>query len=283
MGISILFLCFILLNPSKIDLTHTNPPNKEINDQKKPIQQTKKSDTKKPSIDNSIKSNKPKEKNTILSRKDMRQLPAATILDITKVGGVTPDTAFYYEKIKDDIKSRIDGKSYAKDCTVPYEELRYVRVLHYGFDNEIHIGELIVNKAIAADIIDIFKELYIEKYPIEQMLLVDEFDADDDASMAANNASSFNYRVVAGSTSLSKHALGLAIDINPLYNPYVQSTKKGINVLPEEGIEYVDRTLDCPYYIKKKDVCYQAFVKHGFTWGGTWRNKDYQHFQKTLN
>ena len=275
MGISIFYLCFIMLNPTQID-------SKEINDQKKPIEQVVKNDSKKPSNNNSIQISKPKKKNTILSRKDMRKLSAGTILDITKVGGETPVTAFYYEKIKDDVKSRIEGISYGKDCTVPYEELRYIRVLHYGFDNEIHIGELIVNKAIAADIVDIFKELYTVKYPIEQMLLVDEFDADDNASMAANNTSSFNYRVVAGSTSLSKHALGLAIDINPLYNPYVQSTKKGTSVLPKEGIEYVDRTLDCPYYIKKKDVCYQAFIKHDFTWGGTWRNKDYQHFQKTL-
>lgn len=281
-GTGMFFLCSIILHLTLNDPTQINSINKESNDQEIHMYQTRKTDTVVTSNYTTIQINNTKKKNNILSRRDMRTLSAGTIIDITKIEGETPDTAFYYEKIKDDIKSRITGNSYGEDCTVPYEELRYVRVLHYGFDDEIHIGELIVNKAIAADIVDIFKELYTAKYPIEQMLLVDEFDADDDASMAANNTSSFNYRTIAGSTNLSKHALGLAVDINPLYNPYVQSSKKGSNVSPEEGIEYVDRTLDCPYYIKKKDLCYQAFIKRGFTWGGTWRNKDYQHFQKTL-
>jgi hypothetical protein len=155
--------------------------------------------------------------------------------------------------------------------------------LYYGFDEKTHIGELIVNKGIASDIVDIFRELYEKKYPIEQMVLVDEYDADDNTSMAANNTSSFNYRPVPGSTHLSKHALGLAIDINPLYNPYIQYTKKDTVILPLEGSKYADRTLDCPYYINKNDLCYKAFTKRGFTWGGFWKTEpDYQHFQKTL-
>ncbi|QHQ63643.1 M15 family peptidase [Anaerocolumna sedimenticola] len=193
------------------------------------------------------------------------------------------NNCFYSEKIKDDIKKRIMGKSYKEDCTVPFEELRYVRVLYYGFDKKTHIGELIVNKAIASDIVAIFTELYENKYPIEQMVLVDEYEADDNASMAANNTSSFNYRVVPGSNHLSKHALGLAIDINPLYNPYIQYTEEGTIILPEEGSKYADRTLDCPYYINEDDLCYKAFTKRGFTWGGFWETEpDFQHFQKSF-
>lgn len=217
-----------------------------------------------------------------LSRKALRKLSAGSVIDITKAGDTIMENGFYYEKIKGDVKGRIKGKSYAKDCTVPFEDLRYVRVLHYGFDQKVHIGELIVNAGIAKDIIDIFKELYKAEYPIERMVLVDEYDADDNASMADNNTSSFNYRLVPGSTHLSKHALGLAIDINPLYNPYVQYEKGKTVILPEEGSDYADRTLDCPYYINKKDLCYKAFTKRGFTWGGSWKNEpDYQHFQKT--
>lgn len=189
---------------------------------------------------------------------------------------------FSYEELSQDIKDRINGKSYSKDCDVPYEELRYVKVLYWGFDNESHQGELIVNKSIAEDIVEIFKELYELKYPIEQMVLVDEYKADDNASMAADNTSSFNYREVDnGSGSLSLHSYGLAIDINPRYNPYVRKVGDKKVVSPDNGLEYADRTLDCPYYINKGDACYKAFTERGFTWGGDWKNtKDYQHFEK---
>ncbi len=191
--------------------------------------------------------------------------------------------SFYYEKLSDRIKDRINGKSYKKNCDVPYEELRYVRVLYWGFDQKTHDGELIVNQSIAEDVIDIFKELYDKKYPIEQMVLVDDYDADDNASMAADNTSSFNYRTVDSMEHLSLHSYGLAIDINPLYNPYVRTMNGKPQVLPESGTKYADRTLNCSYYIDTNDACYKAFTKRGFTWGGDWKNsKDYQHFQKNL-
>lgn len=101
------------------------------------------------------------------------------------------------------------------------EDLRYLRLLYYGFDDETHVGELITNVAIADEILEIFQELYENQYPIEKMLLIDEYGGDDDLAVADNNTSCFNYRVVAGSTKLSRHALGMAIDINPFYNPYV--------------------------------------------------------------
>ena len=188
---------------------------------------------------------------------------------------------FYYEELSKEIKARITGKSYVEDCEVPFEELRYVKVLYWGFDEEPHVGELIVNKAIAEDITEIFKDLYEIKYPIEQMVLVDEYDADDEASMAANNTSAFNYRMIAGTNRLSKHSYGYAIDINPLYNPYVRVIEGKTVITPEKGEQYADRSLNCEYYIKEDDPCYQAFITRGFTWGGEWKNqKDYQHFQK---
>ena len=190
---------------------------------------------------------------------------------------------FCYEVLSETVKARIIGKSYGEDCDVSFEQLRYVSVLYWGFDEQSHKGELIVNQAIAADIVDIFKELYENKYPIEQIKLVDEYDASDEASMAANNTSSFNYRNIDGTKKLSLHSYGLAIDINPLYNPYVRERENQLLITPVNGIEYANRTLHCPYYIKKDDICYQAFIKRGFTWGGEWKTqKDYQHFQKDL-
>lgn len=206
---------------------------------------------------------------------------------VIEVGAMTTEQReqlFYYVEIPEEVKKRINGKSYGKDCTVPYEDLRYVRVLHWGFDEKTHLGELIVNKAIAQDVIDIFKELYEIKYPIEKMVLVDEYDADDNKSMADNNTSAFNFRVIDGTNTISQHGYGLAIDINPLYNPYVRKVNKKTVVTPENGKKYADRNLDCEYYIKKNDPCYKAFISRGFTWGGEWKNsKDYQHFQKSID
>lgn len=188
---------------------------------------------------------------------------------------------FYYEEIPEEVKQRIEGISYKKDCRVPYSELRYVRVTHMGFDGKPHSGELIVNQAIAEDIVEIFRELYRLKYPIERMELVDEYAADDNLSMAANNSSAFNYRVIEGTDRISLHGYGLAVDINPLYNPFLHRVDGKMVITPVNGAHYADRTLDCPYFIHAQDSCYQAFVKRGFTWGGEWKDRpDYQHFQK---
>lgn len=191
---------------------------------------------------------------------------------------------FYESEITGDIYQRIFEKSYKKDCSIPLEDLRYLKVLHYGFDNETHTGELVVNASISGVVLSIFKDLYEEKYPIEKICLVDEYDADDNAFMSDNNTSCFNYRTVDGSTKMSKHSLGLAIDINPLYNPYVRTIDGNLSILPVEGAAYVDRSVDSPYLIQEDDICYKIFIKYGFTWGGEWSsNKDYQHFQIALD
>ena len=102
--------------------------------------------------------------------------------------------------------------------------------------------------------------------------------------MEDNNTSCFNYRPVEGTSSLSKHALGLAIDINPFYNPYITYNKDGSEkVSPANASAYADRTASFPYKIDENDLCYQLFKEHGFTWGGHWNScKDYQHFQKVV-
>jgi hypothetical protein len=213
----------------------------------------------------------------------LRAYPSGTEVDTRGWKDSFPDKLFYSEQLMQEIKDRINGKSYGENCTIPYEELRYIRVLYRGFDGGTYIGELIVNQVIAQDIMDIFRELYAIDYPIERMVLVDDYDADDDLSMAANNTSAFNFRFVAGTTRLSKHSLGCAIDINPLYNPYITKLDGKTAILPKLGAKYVDRTKDCPYYIREDDPCYEAFISRGFTWGGAWENsKDYQHFQKIL-
>lgn len=195
----------------------------------------------------------------------------------------SPEDGFGIFEIDDEIFARIKGKSYKDNCTVPLSDLRYLTVLHYDGNGNVKRGELICNKDIAEDLIDIFQNLYKAQYPIEKMVLIDEYDAVDRASMRENNTSCFNFRTVAGSTKLSNHATGRAIDVNPLYNPWVKGKKRGkILVSPENGRPYADRTKsDFPYKIDENDLLYKEFIAHGFKWGGHWKSyQDYQHFEK---
>ncbi len=189
------------------------------------------------------------------------------------------DQFFWQSGITDSVSARIAGKSYKEGAEIPESDLRYLQVLHYDFDGNVRVGELICNKAIGSDLLYIFHRLYEEKYPIERMVLVDEYDADDAASCSANNSSCFNYRNTTGGSSLSKHAKGLAVDINPLYNPYI-SRDTGACV-PENGSDYADRTLAFSHKIDENDLCYRLFTEAGFTWGGIWESTpDYMHFEK---
>lgn len=214
----------------------------------------------------------------------VRACSAGSVINISEFSREIIESLFYVEELNQEIIDRITGKSYKENSDIPYTDLRYIRVLHMGFDELTHIGELIVYKAIAEDVVEIFRELYNIEYPIEKMLLIDEYDADDLKSMADNNSSAFNYRYIEGTARRSVHSDGMAIDINPLYNPYVRIRDGKLEVLPEEASEYVDRTKENRYYIRKDDHSYNAFVSRGFTWGGEWKNsKDYQHFEKKLN
>lgn len=190
---------------------------------------------------------------------------------------------FYIKPIPDDIFEKMQGKSYKKNCTVPREELRYLHILHVGFDNNRHEGELIVNKRIAEDVLDIFKELYKAGYQIEKVRLIDEYNAQDELSMRDNNSSAFNFRYISYSTTLSKHAMGLAVDINTLYNPYIKQVDGRLNIEPANAVQYVDRNRQFPHKIDHDDLCYKLFTKYGFEWGGDWEDsKDYQHFEIKL-
>lgn len=194
---------------------------------------------------------------------------------------VTYQDGFYYEPLSEEVKTRITGKSYPADCSIPYSDLRYVSVLYCDFNNETQTGEIICSKLIAQDLVEIFHELYNASYPIEKIRLIDEYNADDDLSCQDNNTSSFCYRTVAGSTKLSKHAQGLAIDLNPFYNPYITYPNGVPTIKLQDTAVYADREADFIAKIDYDDLAYKLFTAHGFTWGGDWNSvKDYQHFQK---
>ena len=205
----------------------------------------------------------------------------------------SPDQVLYkdgfsYEPLSEEIILRIAGLSYPRDSitnpakdVIPLQDLRYVKIRYVDFDGKAQNGELICNQKIAQDLVEIFSELYDRQYPLASVRLVDDFGGDDLASMEADNTSCFNFREVTssggGRHKLSLHAYGLAVDLNPLYNPYV---KKG-KILPQSAKPYANRKHANPYRIDHEDLAYQLFTSHGFTWGGDWKSlKDYQHFEK---
>lgn len=200
----------------------------------------------------------------------------------TKV--TTYKKGFYYEEIPQNVLSRIYGSSYPADASIPLSSLRYCVINYVNFENETSKGELICNKELADDMMEIFYELYVNGYQLESVRLVDDFGADDELSMESNNTSCFNYRNIAGTSRLSKHSLGAAIDINPLYNPYITYNDDGTTKFtPTNAAEYTDRSRDFPYKIDDNDLAYKLFTEHGYTWGGHWNNrKDYQHFEKNV-
>lgn len=188
--------------------------------------------------------------------------------------------SFEIQPIDEKIEQRISGISWREGSPVSMNDLSYVKVAYWGYDDKGHFGELIVNKEAAQEVADIFKELYENRFPIEKIKLVDEYAADDTKSMENNNTSAFNYREVEGKPGkLSKHAYGLAIDINPVQNPYIYKD----DISPEAGKAYTDRTEVKKGMITKDDICYKAFTSRGWQWGGDWKyEKDYQHFQKSV-
>ncbi len=232
------------------------------------------------------------------------ELPPFVPLDTESGESTHYQEGFFYQPLSDAVTARITGISYpvsesiapalslqavnvipdAQTPAISYSDLRYMNILYYDFQGDVQVGELICNKDIAQDLVEIFYELYLNEYQIEKIRLIDEYGGDDTASMEDNNTSCFNYRVVDGTNSLSKHALGRAIDINPFYNPYVVFDKNGTGetyISPGGSEIYADRSQNFPYKIDENDLCYKLFKEHGFTWGGNWNSsKDYQHFQK---
>lgn len=166
------------------------------------------------------------------------------------------------------------SSSWREGCPVPLTALSYLTLSYRGLDGRPHIGELVVATQVAPAVVSAFHRLFDAGFPIRSMRLVDDFAGSDNASMAADNTSAFNCRLTASGAAYSQHAYGLAVDINPLENPYVS----GGQVEPAAGREFLDRP-DRPGVIHDGDACVSAFGSVGWSWGGYWSDpKDYQHF-----
>jgi hypothetical protein len=157
------------------------------------------------------------------------------------------------------------------------DRLRLVKFGHAGFDGQTHSGELVVLDAVADRVLQVFIDLRSRGFPIASAKLMNHYNGDDDASMDANNTSSFNVRTVAGTGRISMHAYGLAIDLNPIHNPYVAHLQERLVVSPQAGAAYLVRKNQRP---GMAEAVIDVFADHGFTvWGGYWNSPDYQHFQ----
>jgi len=168
--------------------------------------------------------------------------------------------------------------SWRRGCPVPPGQLRAIRLSYVGFDGRAHRGQIIVNASVVEPVIEVFSILYRARFPMATMEPVDAFHGSDPRSMAADNTSGFNcrYAVASGPPQWSMHAYGLAIDVNTIQNPYMES---GAGVQPPAGAAYLDRSHIRPGMAYPWGVLVSAFSSVGWGWGGNWAGSpDYQHF-----
>ena len=169
--------------------------------------------------------------------------------------------------------------SYRPGCPVTPARLRLVRVSHWAFDGKARVGVVVVRSDVARDIVAVFRRLYAARFPIRRLRPIDAYKANDAASLAADNTSGFNCRfaIAPGPKRWSSHAYGLAIDVNPVENPYLDRGQ----VRPPAGRRYLDRSRYRPGMAVPGGVLVRAFAAVGWSWGGRWSSPDYQHFSAT--
>jgi hypothetical protein len=174
----------------------------------------------------------------------------------------------------------VERSTWTPECPVALDELAYVTVSHWGFDEQFHTGELMVNAGFAEEAVEVFRTLHEARFPIEQIRVIDAYEIELHPTGDFNDTTSFVCRPAVGSSGWSQHAFGLAIDINPFHNPYV----KGDLVLPELASAYTDRADVRPGMIVTGDVVTDAFRGMGWGWGGNWNSlKDWMHFSQSGN
>ena len=161
-----------------------------------------------------------------------------------------------------------------------HTKLSLLTVTYINYEDEAKIGNIIIHKDLAAETLEIFETLYNEKFPIYQIKLLTDFNNNDLVSMENNNTYAYANRLIEGSAmKLSNHAKGIAIDINPMQNPYLYKNL----VYPAGSDIYLTRNKDIKGIITKESLIYKTFTAHGWTWGGDFTYPDYHHFEKRLH
>lgn len=159
-----------------------------------------------------------------------------------------------------------------KKCPVLPADLRKVWVTYIDFYGAARSGSIVVNKAIARPTQRAFLTLYRMRFRIMGMSPM-SLNARWITDMSTVT-SGYSCRTVAGSKTLSQHAYGLAIDVNPVQNPMI----RGTYIDPRSGVDFLARA---PYRrgMMHATGAARAFTANGLYWGGRWRTlKDYMHF-----
>ena len=175
------------------------------------------------------------------------------------------------------MQEKMKGLSWEEECPVPLENLRLLRVLHWTETDRVQWGELIFHKGVVRDAQKAFAKLYDAKFPIHQITPAHMYNGSDEESMVANNTVAFNCRKSEVSRKWSEHSYGEAVDINPLWNPWV----KGKKVLPREATPFADRSNLIPGMINKGDPAVTIMEQHGWLWGSQKTGiQSYQNFSR---
>jgi D-alanyl-D-alanine carboxypeptidase len=170
--------------------------------------------------------------------------------------------------------------SWHRGCPVAPAQLRRLRVSYWGFDGRAHTGALVVHVRAVRPLTRVFSRLYAARFPIRRMRPIDAYGGNDERSLNADNTAAFNCRfaIAPGPRRWSVHAYGLAIDVNPVENPYIV----GGRVHPRAGRAFLDRSRYRRGMAVRGGVLVRAFASVGWLWGGRWAGSpDYQHFSAT--
>jgi hypothetical protein len=171
-----------------------------------------------------------------------------------------------------------ERSTWREACPVGLEELRYLTVTFWGFDDRAHTGELIVHRRVAEDVTGVFERLFRARFPIEELRVIRAGEPEAPPTGDGNTSTGFVCRETTLGASWSQHAYGLAVDINPFHNPYT----RGDAVVPELATAYLDRDRHRPGMIRRGDVVTGAFADIGWGWGGHWQSaKDWMHFSES--
>ena len=153
-------------------------------------------------------------------------------------------------------------------------QLVLINVKYYSTDKKIHEGQILTNKKISSDLSEVFSFILKEHFPVAKVIPIVKYNWNDNLSMQDNNTYSFCFRNI----SYSKHALGMAIDINPFFNP--MRWKDSLSIRPNKPFGAVYNP-ENPGTFKVSDSVVSELKKHGFRWGHTFKRKfDDHHFEK---
>ena len=195
-----------------------------------------------------------------------------------------------FSPIPPSIQKKMQGYTWHKGCPFPLNRFVYLTMSYWGFDHQPHVGHMIILNQLGPETLSIFRALYKIHFPIEKMQLPYVYKSKDDwPSTEANNSVGFFCRLDQQTLGkFSSHSFGIAIDLNPRYNPSQVASKRGgknITIQPLNGKQYFQQHFGHEGMIEPGDKVVRIFAAHGWMWGGYWGKPevDYMHFQKEMD